>query len=38
MKFKSSSVDPVNGNDSLQKRFGHNGVRQHKEFKCCFAF
>ena len=37
MKFKSSSVDPVQGNDFLQKIFGHNAMRRNKEFKCCFA-
>ena len=37
MKFKSSSADPVQGNDFPHKSFGHNSVRQHKQFKCWFA-
>ena len=37
MKFKSSSADPVQGNDFPHKSFGHNSVRQHKQFKCFFA-
>ena len=36
MKFKSISVDNAQGNNFLHKSFGHNAVRQHKEFKSCF--
>ena len=38
MKFKSRRTYPVQGNDFLQKNFGHNSVRKHKEFKCFFVF
>ena len=33
MKLKSNSSDTVQGNDFLQKGFGCNDVRQHREFK-----
>ena len=36
MNFKSSSVDPVQVKDFLNKIFGHNYVRRHKDFECCF--
>ena len=38
MKFKSRSVDPVQGDDFLQNVSGHNDVRQQKKFKCCVDF
>ena len=34
MDFKSISDDPVKDNNFLHKRFFHNYVRRHKEFKC----
>ena len=37
MKFKSSSSDTVQGNYLLHITNGHNSVRLHKGFKCCFA-
>ena len=38
MKFKSNSVGPVQGKNFLHKTFCQTEVRQHKEFKPCFAF
>ena len=38
MKFKYSSVDPVQGKKFLHKMFGRNNLRRQKEVKCCFAF
>ena len=37
MKFKSRSVFPVQGNDYLHNKFGHNAVRRHKGFNFCFS-
>ena len=34
MNLESSSAYTVHGNDFLHKKFGHNAVRQKKEFNC----
>lgn len=37
MKFRSASIDPVNGNDYVANALGVNATRRHQEFKAFFA-